>query len=326
MPVCVVSMQHICAGNGSFCLPLFAPFYIFVEKLLSNRHMRYFTCCIFLILFSVAWVSCDKSANQEPTVKIEVPDKALFIGNSLLLGNGTFGMNATDWEHDYYYIIQQHFLQVNPAYTGVKLAGVGFEACETRSQQLSWIETTLRPVLSDDLDLVVIQIGDNVNTPSKKSVFEQGAKELIATIKEVAPRARIVWMYGWYVSNQVTTAIKDACRPYDVTLITINDICTAANSSSIGTVVTRTEPTSQTLKYTRYTVLPDNCLQIDFKIEGQAYQATVQVTGYSDNAEAKTLTWQGYETITTDEGVASHPGDRGFEQIARRFLEVLKID
>lgn len=312
--------------KGLFRLPLFAPFYIFVGKLVNNRHMRYFTCCIFLILFSFAWVSCDKSADQEPTVKIEVPDKALFIGNSLLLGNGTFGMNATDLEHDYYYIIQQHFLQVNPAYTGVKLAGVGLEACETRSQQLSWIEETLRPVLSDDLDLVVIQIGDNVNTPSKKSVFEQGAKELIATIKEVAPQARIVWMYGWYVSNEVIQAIKNACNQYDVSFIAINDIHTTENCSSIGMVVTRTTPTTQSLSYTSYTQLPDNRLQIDFKLGGKAYTSIVQVTGYSDDVETKTLTWQGYETITTDTGIASHPGNSGFEKIAQRFLAWFNIE
>lgn len=288
--------------------------------------MNRFSRCLILILLLFVTMSCDTVWEDKATEKLDVPGKALFIGNSLLLGNGTFGMNATREDCDYHAILQKRFLEKNPAYTDMRLSGTGFEACENEKQQKAWLENTLQPRLSDDLDLVVVQIGENVNTSGKRAAFVQGARALIRTIRSGAPRARIVWMYGWYASNGVTTAIKDACRPYDVTLITINDIRTAANSSLVGTVVTRTEPTFQTLKYTRYSVLPDNRLQIDFTVGGLAYQATVHVTGYSDNAEAKTLTWQGYETITTDEGVASHPGDRGFEQIARRFVEVLKMD
>ena len=46
--------------------------------------------------------------------KFEMPDKALFIGNSLLLGNGAFGMNATDSASDYHAVIQRKFLKANP--------------------------------------------------------------------------------------------------------------------------------------------------------------------------------------------------------------------
>lgn len=75
---------------------------------------------------------------------------------------------------------------------------------------MDWLDNRLCPVLSDDLDLVVIQIGDNVNTSSKREAFEQGAKELIATIKAYAPRACIVWIYGWYVSNSVIKSVKSS--------------------------------------------------------------------------------------------------------------------
>ena len=100
--------------------------------------------------------------------KFEMPDKALFIGNSLLLGNGAFGMNATDSTSDYHAVIQRKFLKANPAYTDTKLSGVDFEACENRAQQMDWLDNRLCPVLRDDLDLVVIQIGDNVNTSRKR--------------------------------------------------------------------------------------------------------------------------------------------------------------
>ena len=284
-----------------------------------------------LLALSVMTVSCDKIFGEDLTDLIfdygviEVPDKALFIGNSLLLGNGTFGMNATDSLHDYHALIQARFLAANPAYTDVKLSGIAFEGCENHDQQLNWLENTLRPQLSADLDLVVIQIGDNVNTSKRRSAFEQGAKELIATIREASPNAHVVWLYGWYVSSNVTKSIKNACKQYTVNLVAINDIHKTENESSIGTVVTRTAPTSQTLNYTRYTVLPDGRLQIDFAVEGKNYTAMVRATGYDDNPGTKTLTWQGYETITTDWHVASHPGNSGFAQIARHFFEMVNI-
>lgn len=290
--------------------------------------MKYFVSGLCMLVLSVMAISCGEELTDLifGDEKLEIPDKALFIGNSLLLGNGTFGMNATDSASDYHALIQKRFLKDNPAYTDVRLSGTGFEACENQTQQAAWLESTLRPCLSDDLDLVVIQIGDNVNTSSKKSAFQQGAKELIATIKEGAPRARIVWIYGWYVSSSVIASVENACSQYAVSLVAIDDINRTGNCSSIGTVVTRTAPTTQTLKYTRYTVLSENCLQIDFTLGGRTYQATVNVTGYSDDAATSTLTWQGYETITTDEGIASHPGNSGFEQIARRFFEVLQVE
>ena len=180
-------------------------FNIFVVTLFKYnclyRLMKYFSSYLCLIILSITMASCDKFFGEELTDlifdhgKFEMPDKALFIGTSLLLGNGAFGMNATDSASDYHAVIQRKFLKANPAYTDTKLSGVDFESCENRAQQMDWLDNRLCPVLSDDLDLVVIQIGDNVNTSSKREAFEQGAKELIATIKAYAPRACIVWIY-----------------------------------------------------------------------------------------------------------------------------------
>ncbi len=64
--------------------------------------MKYFSSYLCLIILSITMASCDKFFGEELTDlifdhgKFEMPDKALFIGNSLLLGNGAFGMNATD--------------------------------------------------------------------------------------------------------------------------------------------------------------------------------------------------------------------------------------
>lgn len=288
--------------------------------------MRKFVLYLGFVFLSTMAVSCAGIFESGSIEKLEIPDRALFIGNSLLLGNGTFGMNATDSEHDYHAIIQRKFLKVNPAYTDVKLSGVDFEACESQSQQEAWLEGTLRPVLRGDLDLVVIQLGDNVNTSKKKDVFERGAKSLIGMIKDYAPRAHVVWIYGWYSSSSVAKSITNACKQYGVTRVGITDLNTADNESSIGTVVTLAEPTTQALNYTRYTQLSGSRLQIEFDVHGENYSAIVRVMDYNDDVESHTLTWRGYEMVTTDKDIASHPGNRGFEAIAQRFCEILSID
>lgn len=79
--------------------------------------MKYFSSYLCLIILSITMASCDKFFGEELTDlifdhgKFEMPDKALFIGNSLLLGNGAFGMNATDSESDYHAIIQRKFFK-----------------------------------------------------------------------------------------------------------------------------------------------------------------------------------------------------------------------
>ena len=62
------------------------------------------------------------------------------------------------------------------------------------------------------------------------------------------------FMAGMYRIVSSST-LKDACKQYAVTLVAIDGINKAGNRSSIGTVITRVEPTSQSLNYTHYTVL-----------------------------------------------------------------------
>lgn len=254
------------------------------------------------------------------------PEKALFIGNSLLLGNGDFGMNATDKTKDYYDIIKEHILAFGLGnYTSKQLSGTGFEDAESITTSNAWIEDILEVELDADTDLVVVQLGDNVNTESKRTTFKSSCSTLIHNIRQIALKARIAWVYGWYANEEVRTTIQEACKVYGANYIEINDLNTQENQSKIGTVITKESSTQQSLVYTSYEELSTNQLKINFMIDGKDYTSTIEVTSYSDNADTKTLTWQGYQTITTVSGVASHPGDLGFEKIAQRIIEGLKM-
>lgn len=254
------------------------------------------------------------------------PEKALFIGNSLLLGNGDFGMNATDKTKDYYDIIKEHILAFGSRnYTSKQLSGTGFEDAESITKINAWIEDILELELDADTDLVVVQLGDNVNTELKRTTFKSSCSTLIHNIRQIAPKARVAWVYGWYVNNEVRATIQEAIKIYGGIYIEINDLNTKENQSEIGTVITHDSVKSQNLVYDTLEIISATQLKITFTVEGKQYISEITVNSYQDSSSNKTVSWQGYETITVSAGVASHPGDLGFEKIAQRIIERLKF-
>ena len=254
------------------------------------------------------------------------PEKALFIGNSLLLGNGDFGMNATDKTKDYYDIIKEHILAFGSRnYTSKQLSGTGFEDAESITTSNAWIEDILELELDADTDLVVVQLGDNVNTELKRTTFKSSCSTLIHNIRQIAPKARVAWVYGWYVNNEVRATIQEAIKIYGGIYIEINDLNTKENQSEIGTVITHDSVKSQNLVYDTLEIISATQLKITFTVEGKQYISEITVNSYQDSSSNKTVSWQGYETITVSAGVASHPGDLGFEKIAQRIIERLKF-
>ena len=104
---------------------------------------------------------------------------------------GRFGMCATDSKHDYYYYVTRAILQKNPTAKFAKLSGTAFEGSKDLDTAGRWYAAK-RYLFSEDLDLIIIQLGDNVNDNEKKAAFGNNIRQLLAQIKADCPKARVI--------------------------------------------------------------------------------------------------------------------------------------
>lgn len=213
----------------------------------------------------------DKSGNLK--VVPVLPSNILYIGNSLLIGFGTHGMASTDVGDDYYGKVNAYLTSKGVTPTTIRLSGGRFEEAENDTMVNSWLDGTLANYMSSDRELVLIQLGDNVNTDAKRAEFAKSAGMLCSYVREHCPNARVAWVGEWYYSTINRPIIRDACSKYGCTFIDISD-------------------------------LPD--------IEGNRNR--IGATYIDANGDKQTI---------TNQGVASHPSDQGFTQIAERIIAAL---
>lgn len=174
----------------------------------------------------------------------KIPNKVLFIGNSLLFGFSTFGMCASDSKHDYYYYVTQYLKQFHPDGTYDKLLGSTYEMCETKKAAKDWIENNI-DTRTTDYDLVIVQLGDNINNDARNELFKTSCKDLLVGIRNHMPNARVVWAGEWYSRAERQEIIATSCSETGSTFIDISDLAVIqANKGAIGNVITRDDGTT----------------------------------------------------------------------------------
>ena len=185
--------------------------------------------------------------NGSITCVPKIPNKVLFIGNSLLFGFSTFGMCASDSKHDYYYYVTQYLKQFHPDGTYDKLLGSTYEMCETKEATKGWIEDNIN-TKATDYDLVIVQLGDNINNDARNKVFKTSCKDLLVGIRNHMPNARVVWAGEWYSNAKRQEIIATSCAETGSTFIDISDLAVIqANKGAIGNVITRDDGTTFTV-------------------------------------------------------------------------------
>ena len=192
----------------------------------------------------------DSDCTDKETVEKEMPfnpENVLFVGNSILLGMfQSYGMCATDNKSDYAHFVSEKILERSPNCKFSKLYSSPFEHSENTEDFDDWFYNTINPTTStkthecftEDLDLIILQIMDNVNTPDKKTAFKVNAPELLRRIKKLSPRARILWVYGWYMKPDIIPLIKECVSDYGIEAIDISSARKKENEACSGQIST----------------------------------------------------------------------------------------
>lgn len=202
-----------------------------------------------------------------------IPSNILYVGNSLLLGFGNHGMASTTVSDDYYAKVNAYITSNGSAPTADRLSGTAFEGAETDAAVTSWLNGTLANYMGTSRQLVIIQLGDNVNTASRVSELARSAGMLCGYVRQHCPNARVVWVGEWYSTAEKQNIIQQACAKYGCRFIDISD-------------------------------LPN-------------------IEGNKNHVGATYIDADGNEQTITAAGVASHPSDQGFTQIAERIISAL---
>ena len=183
-----------------------------------------------------------KQNNGEVITVPLVPKRVVFIGNSILLGMfNTYGMCSTDPKSDYAYHVQQAILARNPSCTFKKLHGSAYEHSETDDSVENWLsndniysQRPARESFDEDTDLAIIQMTDNVNTDKKVTVFKNGVDRFVMSIKDMCPKARLVWVYGWYNKFNSHERLLELSREHSIELVDISGLRCPENESYSG--------------------------------------------------------------------------------------------
>lgn len=188
-------------------------------------------------------VSDDGSIHSVPVI----PSKALFIGNSLLLGWSEFGMCATDNQHDYYKYVTDVLTQLNPNFTSSKVSGTSFEGATNDTAYNNFI-ANIDSKLTSDLDLIIIQLSDNVNTEEKLAYFTNSCTIFSRYVRNKCHNARVVWVAAWYFTETKLNIIKNACESTGCDFVNISDLKKDENQGHIGDIITFSNGTTKTVE------------------------------------------------------------------------------
>ena len=251
-----------------------------------------------------------------------IPSKAVFFGNSLLLGSGTYGMAASDDEHDYYYLINDYITSnLNNSFTASRYSGTAFESITNPANISSNINSLLSHLVGDE-SLVIVQLGDNVNTSEKLEVFKTSCKMLLSAIRNKCNNARVVWLGMWYGNSTKYSIISNACFNTGCDFVSMIKLNKKTGASYIGAVQKKTLDDYTMNDVSAVTDIGGGYIKVEFSVSGDSYEASIPVNSYS--LVGTTLSYNGEYTIVSSKGVASHPGDVGMKDIANLFLYQLE--
>lgn len=169
-------------------------------------------------------------------------NKVLFLGNSLLLGldtnnesGGPFGMCASDSKHDYAHYVKEGIQAKNSNATFAKLHDAPFEQAATDEAAQNYITDNNDKFMNQDL--VIIQIGDNVNQ-NNLARFKQYLPKLVQQIKSDSPNATIMLVGVWFDHDGLADYLKQLAQDQGCLYVAISALYNSENRASVGDTIT----------------------------------------------------------------------------------------
>ena len=165
-----------------------------------------------------------------------IPSNVTIFGNSLTYEHGKIGMAASDANHDWYHYVTDYIMSKNASVKINDRTNMSiWESATSTADREKVFNDNIKPLLSADTDLVIIQLGDNVNTTEKKATFAHDAGELLQEIHAISPKAQVYWIYGWFGNYpEIFTPIQTACDGNGAVGIDIRDLNKSGNTSYVG--------------------------------------------------------------------------------------------
>ncbi len=187
---------------------------------------------------SFCFNTSDNYVGVVPTANPLDKYKYLCIGNSLTLVpelEGQWfsdsGMAASDSRHDYYALLGSGLKESNTYVEGRRLNYSSWEMFEGRGDKLSYLDR----YLSADLDLVVIQLGENVH---EMGSFPEDYRLLIEYVKLKAPYAKIITVGNFFYDVDDIDAVKEEISKEEgVTFVSLDKIRNRRDIGNIDNVV-----------------------------------------------------------------------------------------
>ncbi|PIN30469.1 hypothetical protein DB324_04335 [Limosilactobacillus reuteri] len=182
--------------------------------------------------------------NSDGTVGTRVLglNNVLFMGNSLLLGldtnnesGGPFGMCASDSKHDYAHYVEEGIKAKNSNATFAKLHDAPFEQAATDEAAQNYITDNNNKF--NNQDLVIIQIGDNVNQ-NNLARFKQYLPKLVQQIKSDSPNATIMLVGVWFDHDGLADYLKQLAQDQGCLYVAISALYNSENRAKVGDTIT----------------------------------------------------------------------------------------
>ena len=152
------------------------------------------------------------------------------IGNSLtLITSWGRGIWSTKPDNDYFNLVKKSLESKYGDVVAYPYNFASWERLSNRAEALDLID----PYLSDDLDLVTIQLGENA---TDLSTYEEDLENLINYVKDKAPKAKIVIIGDWW-STERNNYRKEAAQNTNVLFADLSDVIgDSSYQSKTGTV------------------------------------------------------------------------------------------